>query len=59
MAKFILYKDVAGEFRWRLWSDDNNKTVADSAEGYSSKEGAKNGIAWVKANAKADIADKT
>lgn len=58
MAKFILYKDKAGEFRWTLWSDKNNKRVADSAEGYVSKSGALSGIEWVKSNWKADIEDK-
>jgi len=59
MAKFILYKDVAGKFRWRLWSDKNSKTVADSAEGYESKAGAINGINWVKNNSNANIEYRT
>lgn len=59
MAKFILYKDKAGEYRWTLWSDKNNKRVADSAEGYVAKAGAINGINWVKSNSKADIEDRT
>ena len=46
-AEFELYKDDAGEYRWRLQAG-NNKIIADSAEGYSSKGGAEDGIADVK-----------
>jgi uncharacterized protein YegP (UPF0339 family) len=31
--KFIIYKDAANEYRWRLQSG-NNRIVADSSEGY-------------------------
>ncbi len=31
-AEFELYKDKAGEFRWRLQAE-NNEIIADSAEG--------------------------
>lgn len=34
--KFHVYKDAAGEFRWKLVS--NGKTVADSGEGYKNKK---------------------
>ncbi len=57
-AKFELYKDARGEFRWRLVAP-NGQTIA-SGEGYKSKDGAKNGIDSVKKNApKAKIEDKT
>lgn len=36
MAKFHIYKDEKGSYRWRLQSD-NNKFVADSSFGYRSK----------------------
>ncbi|MEM1518006.1 MAG: DUF1508 domain-containing protein [Nitrososphaerota archaeon] len=36
MAKFHVYKDEKGNYRWRLQSD-NNKFVADSSLGYRSK----------------------
>lgn len=47
MAKFSIYKDAKGEFRWRL-SADNSKIIADSGEGYKSKSDCKNGIEIVK-----------
>jgi uncharacterized protein YegP (UPF0339 family) len=57
-AKFDLYKDARGEFRWRLIAP-NGQTIA-SGEGYKTKESAKNGIDSVKKNApKAKIEDKT
>lgn len=48
-AKFELYKDKKGEFRWRLVAP-NGQTIATS-EGYKTKESAKNGIDSVKKNA--------
>lgn len=45
---FTLYKDSAGEWRWNLRSA-NHKTIADSGEGYKSKQGAEHGIALMKA----------
>jgi uncharacterized protein len=49
---FNLYEDRAGEWRWRLIAS-NGRTVADSAEGYSSKQKAQEGIASVKEGAAA------
>ena len=49
-AKFELYKDKSGEFRWRLVAS-NGQAIASSGEGYKSKESAKNGIESVKKNA--------
>lgn len=49
-AKFELYKDHAGEWRWRL-RHTNTNIIASSGEGYSSKDGALNGINSVKTNA--------
>ena len=48
-AKFELYKDKKGEFRFRLVAP-NGQTIA-TGEGYKSKESAKNGIESVKKNA--------
>ena len=48
-AKFELYKDKAGEFRWRL-RHQNGNIIADSGEGYKNKAGAMNGIESVKEN---------
>jgi len=49
-AKFQLYRDIKGEYRWRLVAS-NGQTIATGGEGYKSKEGAKDGIASVKKNA--------
>ncbi len=48
-AKFELYKDKKGEFRWRLVA--TNGQVIASGEGYTTKENARNGIESVKKNA--------
>jgi len=49
-AKFVIYKDKAGEFRWKLMHT-NGQMIADSGEGYKAKEGVKNGIKSVMENA--------
>ncbi|MCO8244513.1 HVO_2922 family protein [Haladaptatus sp. AB643] len=49
-ATFQVYKDHAGEWRWRLVHRNGN-IIADGGEGYSSKRAAKNGIKSVKRNA--------
>ena len=57
-AKFELYKDAKGEFRWRLVAS-NGQTIATGGEGYKSKESAKTGIESVKKNAPiAEIKEK-
>jgi uncharacterized protein YegP (UPF0339 family) len=57
-AKFELYKDAKGEFRWRLVAS-NGQAIATSGEGYKSKESAKDGIESVKKNApRAEIEEK-
>jgi uncharacterized protein len=48
-GKFELYKDKAGEYRFRLKAG-NGETIA-TGEGYSSKSGALNGIESIKKNA--------
>ncbi len=56
MAKFEIYKDKKGQFRWRLLA--NNNQVIASGEGYTSKASCKNGIESVRKNApKAEIED--
>jgi uncharacterized protein YegP (UPF0339 family) len=58
-AKFELYKDAKGEFRWRLIAS-NGQMIANSGEGYKSKDNAKSGIESVKKNAAtAAIEDKS
>jgi uncharacterized protein YegP (UPF0339 family) len=48
-AKFELYKDAKGEFRWRLVAS-NGQMIANGGEGYKSKASAKAGIESVKQN---------
>lgn len=58
-ATFELYKDKAGEFRWRL-RHENGNIIADSGEGYTTKANAQNGIESVKTNApEAPVEDQT
>jgi uncharacterized protein YegP (UPF0339 family) len=49
-ARFEVYEDRAGEFRWRLVHDNGN-VIADSGEGYATWAGAENGLQSVKLNA--------
>lgn len=57
-GKFEIYKDKAGEFRFRLKAA-NGETIA-SSEGYSSKAACESGIESVKKNASdAEIVDQT
>lgn len=48
---FYVYRDAAGEWRWRLRSSGNRKIIADSAESYVSKGGAEDAAARVKRDA--------
>ena len=58
-AKFELYKDKAGEYRWRL-RHQNGNIIADSGEGYTTKANAINGLESVKENGPtAPIDDQT
>lgn len=57
--RFELFVDNAGEWRWRLVAS-NDEIIADSGEGYSSKQGAKRGIRSVRrAVAEAEVYDTT
>lgn len=49
-ARFELYQDNADEWRWRL-RHSNTNIIADSGEGYASKQKAQQGIGSVVANA--------
>jgi len=51
--KFQLFKDQAGEFRFRLRAR-NGEIILRSSEGYNSKQGCQGGIASVKINAPFD-----
>lgn len=48
-AKFEVYKDAKGEYRFRLKAA--NGEVIAVGEGYSSKQGCLNGIESIKKNA--------
>mgnify|MGYP000548428266 CR=1 FL=1 len=50
--RFEVYRDNADEWRWRLVVANGN-IIADSGEGYASKQGAKRGIESVKSSAPA------
>jgi len=47
LARFQIYKDKKGEYRWRLRSDDD-RIVADCSEGYMSKDSCKHVIKLIK-----------
>lgn len=49
-ATFEIFQDNAGEWRWRLVAHNGN-IIADSGEGYQSKQGVKRGIESVKKSA--------
>ena len=54
-ATFEVFRDRAGEWRWRLVASNGN-IIADSGEGYQSKQGVKRGIESVKKSAaEADV----
>jgi hypothetical protein len=49
-ATFELFVDRAGDHRWRLVHDNGN-VIADSGEGYASRQKARQGLESVKRNA--------
>ena len=49
-ATFELYVDRAGKHRWRLVHDNGN-ILADSGEGYATRQKARQGLKSVKRNA--------
>ncbi|MDO5978356.1 YegP family protein [Flavivirga spongiicola] len=52
MAKFEIYKDKRGEFRFRLKAGNGQSILA--SEGYAAKSGCTNGIESVRKNSKDD-----
>ena len=52
MAKFEIYKDKKGEFRFRLKASNGQAILA--SEGYAAKSGCTNGIESVRKNASDD-----
>ncbi|MDQ3822661.1 MAG: YegP family protein [Actinomycetota bacterium] len=56
-CEFELYEDTGGSWRWRL-RDTNGRVIADSAEGYGSRDAAEDGIRNVRECAgSADVVD--
>ena len=53
--KFEIYKDKASEFRWRLVGADE-KSIAGSGQGYTTKQSCKDGVESVKKNGASDKA---
>lgn len=49
-AEFEVFRDSEGEWRWRLVHDNGN-IIADSGQGYATKQKAVQGIESVKSNA--------
>ena len=49
-ARFEIYADTAGKYRWRL-KDGNNEKVASSGESFASKDNAKRAAQNVKSTA--------
>ncbi len=47
MGTFVVYVDAAGQYRWRLFAQ-NNKIIADSGEGYRAQSDCEHGIRLVK-----------
>lgn len=50
MAKFVVYPDAGGNYRWKLVAS-NGQTTASSGESFSSKSAAKTAAEGVKASA--------
>ncbi|OJU82877.1 MAG: hypothetical protein BGO11_20840 [Solirubrobacterales bacterium 70-9] len=48
---FYVYRDRAGEWRWRLRAAGNHEIIADSAEAYVSKSGCEQAAARVQRDA--------
>jgi len=56
--KFSIYKDSAGEFRFRIIAANGN--ILASSEGYSQKQSASDAIASIQKNAAdAGVVDET
>jgi uncharacterized protein YegP (UPF0339 family) len=56
--EYQVYKDTAGQYRWRLVAA-NNRRIADSGEGYNNKADCLAAINLVKGSANAPVKDLT
>lgn len=52
--KAKIYKDDAGEWRWRLTAN-NNRVIADSGEGYANREDCVHGLALLREAARGPV----
>jgi uncharacterized protein len=57
MMTYVVYKDAAGEWRWRLRAG-NNQIIATSGEGYKNKTDCLHGIQLVKGSGSAPVIDE-
>jgi uncharacterized protein YegP (UPF0339 family) len=56
-ATFEVYEDLVSEWRWRLVQENGN-IIADSGEGYTSRQNCVQGLNKVKRNApEADVVE--
>lgn len=50
-ARFIVYEDKAGKWRWQLKSANNVDILGDSGQGYVSEAYCYEMVNWIRANA--------
>jgi uncharacterized protein YegP (UPF0339 family) len=56
MAKFQIFEDARGEYRWRMRAG-NNEIIATSGEGYKKKADCEHGVELVKRDAGAALVE--
>jgi uncharacterized protein YegP (UPF0339 family) len=54
---YVMYKDTAGYWRWRLFAA-NNKIIADSGEGYFNKTDCRSAIDLMKSSSGAPVREQ-
>ena len=58
MARFEIYRDEGGEYRWRFRA--NNNEIVASGEGYLSRQDCEHAVQLIKEQApQADVTDDT
>ena len=50
MARFVIYKDTQGEFRWRFHAH-SGQILAESSEGYNNRSNCQHSIILIKQEA--------
>lgn len=58
MGRYVIYRDAAGQYRWRYVAS-NGKTIADSGEGYHNKSDCTRGIEIMKGSKNDPVNDTT